>query len=68
MGNDKLSGQRWNLKHKLILERFSVTHDYKVENHTDQKITKYALAEHNIHFESELDSEQKDSIHVLDTT
>ncbi|UIP93049.1 phage tail protein [Wolbachia endosymbiont of Anopheles demeilloni] len=66
LGNDKLSGQRWNLKHKPILERFSVTHDYKVKNHTDQKITKYALAEHNIHFESELDSEQKDSIHELE--
>ncbi|WP_264685664.1 MULTISPECIES: phage tail protein [unclassified Wolbachia] len=66
LGGDKLSGQYWNLKHKPILERFSITHAYKAENYTDQKITKYALAEHNIHFESELDSEQKDSIHELE--
>ncbi|BET29162.1 hypothetical protein wCauATS_13640 [Wolbachia pipientis] len=66
LGSDKLSGQYWNLKHKPILERFSITHAYKAENYTDQKITKYALAEHNIHFESELDSEQKDSIHELE--
>ncbi len=64
MENDKLSGQRWNLKHKPILERFSVTHDYKVENYTDQKITKYVLAEHNIYYKNDL--EQKDSIHELE--
>ncbi|UPA54503.1 phage tail protein [Wolbachia pipientis] len=64
LGNDKLSGQRWNLKHKPILERFSVTHDYKVENYTDQKITKYVLAEHNIYYKNDL--EQKDSIHELE--
>ncbi|WP_174515820.1 phage tail protein [Wolbachia endosymbiont of Cardiocondyla obscurior] len=66
LGNDTLSGQRWNLKHKPILERFSVTHDYKVENYTDQKITKYVLAEHNIYYKNDLDSEQKDSIHELE--
>ncbi|WP_341813329.1 phage tail protein [Wolbachia endosymbiont (group B) of Germaria angustata] len=68
LGSDKLSGQYWNLKHKpiLVLERFSVTHNYKVENYTDQKVRKYVLAEHNIHFESELDSEQKDSMHELE--
>ncbi len=64
LGNDKLSGQRWNLKHKPILERFSITHNYKVENYTDQKITKYGLAEHNIKYENDL--EQKDSIHELE--
>ncbi|WP_265017149.1 phage tail protein [Wolbachia endosymbiont (group B) of Endotricha flammealis] len=66
LGNDKLSWQRWNLKHKPILERFSVTHHYKIENYTDQKITKYGLAEHNIKYENDLDSEQKDSIHELE--
>ncbi|MGL9762671.1 MAG: phage tail protein [Wolbachia sp.] len=66
LGNDKLSGQHWSLKHKPILERFSVTHYYKVENYTDQKITKYGLAEHNIKYENDLDSEQKDSIHELE--
>ncbi len=66
LGSDKLSGQRWKLKHKPILERFSVTHHYKVENYTDQKITKYGLAEHNIKYENDLDSEQKDSIHELE--
>lgn len=66
LGSDKLSGQHWSLKHKPILERFSVTHYYKVENYTDQKITKYGLAEHNIKYENDLDSEQKDSIHELE--
>ncbi|WP_264376988.1 MULTISPECIES: phage tail protein [unclassified Wolbachia] len=66
LGNDKLSGQRWNLKHKPILERFSVTHHYKIENYTDQKITKYGLAEHNVYYKNDLDSEQKDSIHELE--
>ncbi|MFT4314329.1 MAG: phage tail protein [Wolbachia pipientis] len=66
LGSDKLSGQRWNLKHKPILERFSITHNYKVENYTDQKITKYVLAEHNIRYENDLNSEQKDSIHELE--
>ncbi|WP_341823123.1 phage tail protein [Wolbachia endosymbiont (group A) of Clivina fossor] len=66
LGSDKLSEQFWNLKHKPILERFSVTHHYKVENYTDQKITKYGLAEHNIKYENDLDSEQKDSIHELE--
>ncbi|WP_265032425.1 phage tail protein [Wolbachia endosymbiont (group B) of Apotomis turbidana] len=66
LGNDKLSWQRWNLKHKPILERFSVTHHYKIENYTDQKITKYGLAEHNVYYKNDLDSEQKDSIHELE--
>ncbi|WP_264736098.1 MULTISPECIES: phage tail protein [unclassified Wolbachia] len=64
LGNDKLSWQRWNLKHKPILERFSVTHHYKVENYTDQKITNYVLAEHNVYYKNDL--EQKDSIHELE--
>ncbi|MFT4314712.1 MAG: phage tail protein [Wolbachia pipientis] len=66
LGSDKLSEQLWNLKYKSILERFSVTHDYKVENYTDQKITKYVLAEHNVYYKNDLDSEQKDSIHELE--
>ncbi len=64
MGNDKLSGQHWSLKHKPILERFSITHNYKVENYTDQKITRYGLAEHNVYYKNDL--EQKDSIHELE--
>ncbi|MFT4314793.1 MAG: phage tail protein [Wolbachia pipientis] len=66
LGSDKLSGQYWNLKHKPILERFSVTHNYKVENYTDQKVRKYVLAEHNVYYKNDLDSEQKDSIHELE--
>lgn len=66
LGNDKLSGQRWNLKHKPILERFSIIHRYKVENYTDQKVRKYVLAEHNIYYKNDLYSEQKDSIHELE--
>ncbi|WP_264706429.1 phage tail protein [Wolbachia endosymbiont (group B) of Colias croceus] len=64
LGNDKLSGQHWSLKHKPILERFSITHNYKVENYTDQKITRYGLAEHNVYYKNDL--EQKDSIHELE--
>ncbi|RDD34157.1 Phage tail protein [Wolbachia endosymbiont of Cylisticus convexus] len=64
LGSDKLSGQYWNLKHKPILERFSITHNYKVENYTDQKITNYVLAEHNVYYKNDL--EQKDSIHELE--
>ncbi len=63
LGSSKLSEELWNLKYKPILERFSVTHHYKVENFTGQKITRYSLAEHNIHYESDLDSKQKDAIH-----
>ncbi|TVS85181.1 phage tail protein, partial [Wolbachia pipientis] len=66
LGSDKLSGQHWNLKHKPILERFSVTHNYKVENYTDQKVRKYVLAEHNVYYKNDSDSEQKDSIHELE--
>ncbi|MGL9759493.1 MAG: phage tail protein, partial [Wolbachia sp.] len=66
LGSSKLSEQFWNLKHKPILERFSVTHHYKVEDFTNQKVIRFGIAEHNIHFESELDSEQKDSIHELE--
>ena len=66
MGSSKLSQQLWILKHKPILERFSVTHHYKVENYTDQKITRYGLAEHNIRYENDLDSQQKDAIHELE--
>ncbi|ADW80132.1 MULTISPECIES: phage tail protein [Wolbachia] len=66
LGNDKLSGQRWNLKHKPILERFGVTHFYQTKNFIDQKIVGYVIAEHNIRYENDLDSEQKDSIHELE--
>ncbi|OAM03431.1 phage tail protein [Wolbachia endosymbiont of Dactylopius coccus] len=66
LGSNKLSGQYWSLKHKPILERFSVTHHYKVEDFTNQEVIRFGIAEHNIHFESELDLEQKDSIHELE--
>ncbi|MDG7052488.1 MAG: phage tail protein [Wolbachia endosymbiont of Alcedoecus sp.] len=66
LGSSKLSEELWNLKHKPILERFSVTHHYKVKNYTDQKITRYGLAEHNIRYENDLDSKQKDAIHELE--
>lgn len=66
LGSNKLSVQYWSLKHKPILERFSVTHHYKVEDFTNQKVIRFGIAEHNIHFESELDLEQKDSIHELE--
>ncbi|WP_353269620.1 phage tail protein [Wolbachia endosymbiont (group A) of Myopa testacea] len=67
LGSDKLSEQLWNLKYKPILERFSVTHHYKVEDFTNQKVIRFGVAEHNIHFESDLNSEQKDSIHELES-
>ncbi|KLT22387.1 putative phage tail protein [Wolbachia endosymbiont of Armadillidium vulgare str. wVulC] len=63
LGSSKLSEQLWNLKYKPILERFSVTHHYKVEDFTDQKVIRFGIAEHNVHFESDVNSEQKDSIH-----
>ncbi|TVS95189.1 phage tail protein, partial [Wolbachia pipientis] len=63
LGSDKLSEQVWNLKYKPILERFSVTHHYKVEDFTNQKVIRFGLAKHYVHFESGLNSEQKDSIH-----
>ncbi len=66
LGTDKLSGQYWNFKRKPILERFSVTHNYKVENYTDQKVRKYVLTEHNVYYKNDSDSEQKDSIHELE--
>ncbi|AZU37135.1 phage tail protein [Wolbachia endosymbiont of Bemisia tabaci] len=64
LGSDKLSGQYWNLKHKPILERFSVTHFYQTKNFIDQKIVGYVIAEHNVYYKN--DSEQKDSIHELE--
>ncbi|WMT84895.1 phage tail protein [Wolbachia endosymbiont of Listronotus oregonensis] len=66
LGSDKLSGQHWSLKHKPILERFSIIHRYKLENYTDQKVRKYVLAEHNVYYKNDSDSEQKDSIHELE--
>ncbi len=66
LGDSKLSEELWNLKYKPILERFSVTHHYKVEDFTNQKVIRFGLAEHNVHYESELNSEQKDSIHELE--
>jgi hypothetical protein len=44
LGSSKLSEQVWNLKYKPILERFSVTHYYKVEDFADQKIIRYSKA------------------------
>ncbi|MBA8769799.1 phage tail protein [Wolbachia pipientis] len=67
LGSSKLSEQLWNLKYKPILERFSVTYHYKVENSTDQKVIRYGVAEHYVHFESELDSRQKDAAHELES-
>lgn len=64
LGSSKLSEELWNLKYKPILERFSVAHDYKAENYTDQKIIRYGLAEHNVYYKNDL--EQKDSIHELE--
>ncbi|MFP3015672.1 MAG: phage tail protein [Wolbachia sp.] len=66
LGSDKLSGQYWNLKHKPILERFSVTHHYKVEDFTNQKVIRFGVGEHNVYYKNDLDSEQKDSIHELE--
>lgn len=66
LGRNKLSQQLWNLKCKPILERFSVTHNYKVENHTNQKIIRYGIANHYVHFEDDLGSKQKDTIHELE--
>ncbi|WP_353277841.1 phage tail protein [Wolbachia endosymbiont (group A) of Agelastica alni] len=63
LNDHKLSEQLWNLKYKPILERFSVTHHYKVENFTNQKVIRFGLAKHYVHFESDLNSEQKDAIH-----
>lgn len=63
LGSSKLSEQLWNLKYKPILERFNVTHHYKVEDFTNQKVIRFGLAKHYVHFESDLNSEQKDSIH-----
>ncbi|OJH30452.1 Phage tail protein (Tail_P2_I) [Armadillidium vulgare] len=63
LNDHKLSEQLWNLKHKPILERFSVTHHYKVEDFTNQKVIRFGIAKHCVHFENELDSKQKDSIH-----
>ncbi|UXX40626.1 phage tail protein [Wolbachia endosymbiont of Oryzaephilus surinamensis] len=64
LGSDKLSGQYWNLKHKPILERFSVTHFYQTKNFIDQKIVGCVIAEHNVYYKNDL--EQKDSIHELE--
>jgi hypothetical protein len=38
LGSDKLSEQLWNLKYKPILERFSVTHHYKIEDLPTKKL------------------------------
>ncbi|UZE38200.1 phage tail protein [Wolbachia endosymbiont of Drosophila pseudotakahashii] len=63
LGSSKLSEELWNLKYKPILERFSVTHHYKVEDFTNQKVIRFGVAEHYVHFENNLDLKQKDSIH-----
>lgn len=67
LGSDKLSEQLWNLKYQPILERFFAVHHYQVKNFSTPKIIRFSIAEHYIHFESELDSEQKDSIHELES-
>ncbi|WP_341819732.1 phage tail protein [Wolbachia endosymbiont (group A) of Brachyopa scutellaris] len=64
LGSSKLSEQHWNLKHKPILERFSVTHHYKVEDFTNQKVIRFGVGEHNVYYKNDL--EQKDSIHELE--
>ncbi|WP_264707707.1 MULTISPECIES: phage tail protein [unclassified Wolbachia] len=66
LGSSKLSEQLWNLKYEQILERFSVTHFYQTKNFIDQKIVGYVIAEHNVYYKNDLDSEQKDSIHELE--
>ncbi|WP_353285211.1 phage tail protein [Wolbachia endosymbiont (group A) of Beris morrisii] len=66
LGSDKLSEQLWNLKYKPILERFFAVHHYQVKNFSTPKIIRFSVAEHYIHFESELNSEQKDSIQELE--
>ncbi|WCR58318.1 helix-turn-helix domain-containing protein [Wolbachia endosymbiont of Ctenocephalides felis wCfeJ] len=66
LGSDRLSQQLWNLKYKPILERFSVTYNYTAANHTNQKIIRYGIAKHYIHFKNDLDSKQKDPIHELE--
>ncbi len=66
LGSDKLSEQLWNLKYKPILERFFAVHHYQVKNFSTPKIIRFSVAEHYIHFESELDSKQKDSIQELE--
>ncbi|MGL5029442.1 MAG: phage tail protein [Wolbachia pipientis] len=63
LGSSKLSEELWNLKYKPILERFNVTHHDTVEDFTNQKVIRFGIAEHCVHYESELNSEQKDSIH-----
>ncbi|WP_353273473.1 phage tail protein [Wolbachia endosymbiont (group A) of Agelastica alni] len=67
LGSDKLSEQLWNLKYKPILERFSVTHHYKAEDFTNQKVIRFGVAEHYVHFENNLDLKQKDAIHELES-
>ncbi|MGL9779747.1 MAG: phage tail protein [Wolbachia sp.] len=66
LGNDKLSEQLWNLKYKPILERFFAVHHYQVKNFSTPKIIRFSVTEHYIHFENELDSEQKDAIQELE--
>ncbi|OAM03035.1 MAG: phage tail protein, partial [Wolbachia endosymbiont of Dactylopius coccus] len=65
LGSSKLSEQLWNLKYQPILERFFAVHHYQVKNFSTPKIIRFSVAEHYIHFESELDSKQKDSIQEL---
>ncbi|WP_353278244.1 phage tail protein [Wolbachia endosymbiont (group B) of Longitarsus flavicornis] len=66
LGSSKLSEQLWNLKYEQILERFSVAHFYQTKNFINQKIVGYVIAEHNVYYRNDLDSEQKDSIHELE--
>ncbi|WP_341822221.1 phage tail protein [Wolbachia endosymbiont (group A) of Clivina fossor] len=66
LGSDKLSEQLWNLKYQPILERFFAVHHYQVKNFSTPKIIRFSVTEHYIHFESELNSEQKDSIQELE--
>ncbi|GFQ94782.1 uncharacterized protein TNCT_502861 [Trichonephila clavata] len=66
LNDHKLSEQLWNLKYQPILERFFAVHHYQVKNFSTPKIIRFSVAEHNVHFESDLNSEQKDSIHELE--
>ncbi|MBD0392060.1 phage tail protein [Wolbachia endosymbiont of Pentalonia nigronervosa] len=67
LGENRLSEQLWNFKYTPILERFSVTYHYKIENDINQKVIRFGLAEHNVHFKSDSDSRQKDAIHELES-
>lgn len=67
LGSDKLSEQIWNFKYTPILERFSVTYNYKAENFTDQKVTEFNLTEYHVNCKNSSDPKQDDPIHELES-